>query len=68
MTRLVWAGLVDPLGEVRELQIPSDAAPEARAQGWLVLDDATCPAPVPVRSQPDATGYSSPEDDDDDGA
>ena len=64
MSRLVWAGMVDPLGEVRELQIPSDSAPEATAQGWLVLDAAWLGVPVPVRSRPDATGYAGGDDDD----
>ena len=64
MSRLVWAGLVDVDG-LHEMAIAPEGAVEARAQGWLVLDEQTCPTPAPVRSKPDATGYS---EDDDDGA
>ena len=64
MSRLVWAGMVDPLGDVRELQIPSDTAPAATAQGWLVLDADRIGVTVPVRARPDATGYSGGDDDD----
>ena len=65
MSRLVWAGLVDVDG-LHELAIAPEGAAEARSQGWLVLDEATCPSPAHVRTRPDATGYSG--DDDDDGA
>lgn len=68
MSPLIWAGRVDVLGDIREVQIPADTADKARALGWMVLDDALCAVPAHVRTRPDATGHSGPEDDDDDGA
>jgi len=64
MTPLVWAGRIDPLGDIHEVQIPADTAGKARAQGWMVLDDTDCRALAPVRSKPDATGHSGDEHDD----
>ena len=61
MSRLVWAGMVDVDG-LHEMPIDPDAAGKARAQGWLVLDEQTCPTPVHVRTRPDATGYSGGDD------
>ncbi len=61
MSRLVWAGMVDVDG-LHELAIAPDSAAEARAQGWLVLDEQACPTPAYVRTRPDATGYSGGDD------
>jgi len=63
----VTVGYVDEHEEAHEMQITRDCIPAARERGWLVLDEPLCGVPV-MASKPDATGYSGPEDDDDDGA
>lgn len=64
----VLVGMVDDHGEAHEMRITRDAIPAAMERGWLVLDEAMHGLAVQVRTRPDATGYSGPEDDDDDGA
>lgn len=63
----VTVGYVDERQECHEMQVTRDCIPAATERGWLVLDEAVLGLPVRV-SKPDATGYSGPEDDDDDGA
>lgn len=62
---LIYVGFVDEFGIVHELRLTPDTAPAARARGWMVLDELTCPTPAHVRTRPDATGHSDPDDEDD---
>jgi len=63
----VHAGYVDADGHLIDIEITRDSIPAAVERGWLVLDEALVGVTVSV-SRHDATGYSSPENDDDEGA
>jgi len=65
MSELVFVGMVDDVQDVHEMRITRDAIQAATDRGWLALDEAHHGLAVPVRTRPDATGYSSPEDEDD---
>jgi len=61
----IWVGFVDEHEAVHEMRLTADTAPAVRERGWMVLDEAACPTPAHVRTKPDATGHSDPDDEDD---